>query len=465
MIDQSTICAITTGQGNGAIAVIRVSGEEAVAITEKIFHPLKAGNKLADAQAYSLHYGNILDSDQVVDQVVVGLFRSPHSYTGEDSVEISCHGSSFIQQRILELLIAHGTRMARPGEFTQRAFLNGKMDLSQAEAVADVIASTSKAAHKVAMGQLRGGFSAELSSLRTQLMHFTAMVELELDFAEEEVEFADRTELKVLIDKIEKLIGKLRDSYQLGNAIKNGIPVTIAGETNVGKSTLLNLLLNDDKAIVSEIEGTTRDTIEDTITIEGITYRFIDTAGIRTTKDKIESLGIERTYKKIAQSSIVLLMLDLTKELQLNLDSLENIRSRISDQYLIVVGNKADKASKAEINAFVQHITLGENENLAFISAKKGENIGYLKQLLQETINLSQIDNNDVIVTNARHYEALSKSHDAILRVINGLETGISGDFLAQDIRECLHFLGEITGDITTDEVLGHIFENFCIGK
>lgn len=465
MLDQSTICAITTGTANGAVAMIRVSGEKAIAITDQIFQSPKAEKNLIDQKANTIHFGRIYNEDEVLDEVVVSLFKAPHSYTGEDIVEISCHGSGYIQQELLQLLISKGARLAKPGEFTQRAFLNGKMDLSQAEAVADVIASGSKAAHKVAISQLRGGFSNELSQLREQLLHFTAMVELELDFAEEDVEFADRSELKKLLVQIDSVISRLLNSFQLGNAIKNGIPVTIAGETNVGKSTLLNALLNEERAIVSDIEGTTRDVIEDILNIEGITFRFIDTAGIRTTEDQIENLGIERTFQKIDQAQIVLLLLDLTKQMDQNIERLEEIRERIDDQQLIIVGNKADESGSPAIRQLMAKVTLDEHENMAFISAKNGENIDYLKELLIETVNLSQLDNDEVIVTNARHYEALSKANESLQRVVNGIDMQISGDFLAQDIRECLHFLGEITGDISTDEVLGHIFKNFCIGK
>lgn len=465
MIDQSTICAITTGSANGAVAMVRVSGSEAIAIADKIYHSPKKEKQLATQAANTIHFGQIKRDDETLDEVVVSLFRAPHSYTGEDVVEITCHGSAYIQQELLQLLISSGARLAKPGEFTQRAFLNGKMDLSQAEAVADVIASNSKAAHKVAIGQLRGGFSTELSSLRQQLLHFTAMVELELDFSEEDVEFADRSELKKLLVKIDNAITKLVDSFQLGNAIKNGIPVTIAGETNVGKSTLLNALLNEERAIVSDIEGTTRDVIEDVLNIEGIMFRFIDTAGIRATDDKIENLGIERTFQKIDQAQVVLLLLDLTNTMNQNIERLEQIRERIDEQQLIIVGNKADEGGQIAIRQLVAKVTLEENEDLAFISAKNGDNIDYLKKLLLETVNMNQLDNDEVIVTNARHFEALTKANEALQRVVNGIDMQISGDFLAQDIRECLHFLGEITGDISTDEVLGHIFKNFCIGK
>jgi len=464
MIDQSTICAITTPAGNGAIAVIRLSGAEAFSITEKVFQSLKK-KSLSEQKAYTLHFGNLVDGEEIVDEVVVALFKNPHSFTGEDVIEISCHGSLYIQQRILQLLIQNGARMAQPGEFTQRAFLNGKMDLSQAEAVADLIASHSASSHKVALNQMRGGFSSELIKLRTELLNFVSMIELELDFGEEEVEFADRSKLLELAGNIEGMIGKLADSFQLGNVIKNGIPTTIVGETNVGKSTLLNALLKEDKAIVSDIHGTTRDVIEDVINIDGLTFRFIDTAGIRETHDTIENLGIERTFKKMHQASIVLLLLDLTKANEDNLDTLENIRTKMEGQQLIIVCNKADKAKREDINHLIHEITLSEHEDLVLISAKNGQNIDQLSSLLVEAVNISKMNENDVIVTNARHYEALVHAREAINRTIGGLNTGISGDFIAQDIRECLHYLGEITGEISTDEVLGNIFKNFCIGK
>ena len=465
MIDQATICAIATAPGMGAIATIRLSGEDAIQITDKVFQAIKKSKKLTEQPANSIHFGTIRDNDEIVDEVLVNLFKAPFSFTGENVVEIGCHGAVYIQQRILELLLKNGARMAKPGEFTQRAFLNGKMDLSQAEAVADLIASTNASAHKLALSQMRGGFSKEIRKLREQLLHFIALIELELDFSEEDVEFADRAELVKLTNTIEQLIGKLANSFQLGNAIKNGIPVSIVGETNVGKSTLLNGLLNEEKAIVSDIHGTTRDIIEDVINIEGTAFRFFDTAGIRETADEIETIGIERTYSKLDQAKIVLLVLDLSNPLELMVQRLGKIRERINSQQLIIIGNKADLGGKEKINALLAEIALAENEDIVFISAKGGQNVESLIELLKENAGVGQIESDDVIVTNLRHYEALKKAHEAVLRVINGLETGISGDFLAQDIRECLHYLGEITGEISTDEILGHIFKNFCIGK
>jgi tRNA modification GTPase len=466
MIDQSTICAISTPPGVGGIAVIRLSGSEAITITERAFSSPNGKKKLAEQSANTLHFGAIRSGEKMIDEVVVSLFRAPHSFTGEDVVEISCHGSQYIQQAILELLLSKGARMAGPGEFTQRAFLNGKMDLSQAEAVADLIASTSAASHKLALNQMRGGFSQELTKLRGELLSFVSLIELELDFSEEDVEFADRTQLLDLATRIEAMIGKLADSFKLGNVIKNGIPVTIAGETNVGKSTLLNALLNDERAIVSEIAGTTRDTIEDVINIRGVSFRFIDTAGIRTTADKIESMGIERTYQKIKQASIVLLLLDLTREPEKYLKNLEDVREHIDKQNLIIVGNKADQVDESVVRKMLMDITLADNEDMVFISAKMGHNIDSLKSLLLETVNLAKLNNEeDVIVTNARHFEALTQAREAINRAIDGLHNSITGDFLSQDIRECMHHLGLITGEISTDEVLANIFKNFCIGK
>lgn len=465
MLDQSTICAISTSPGSGAIAVIRLSGSEAISITGKFFRSPNQTKKLEDQPANTLHFGQIVFNNEVIDEVVVALFRTPHSFTGEDIVEISCHGSIYIQQKILEILVENGARLARPGEFTQRAFLNGKMDLSQAEAVADVIASSNAAAHKLALNQMRGGFSKEINELRDQLLHFTAMVELELDFSEEDVEFADRTELRKLAEKVEQLLRKLKNSFQLGNVIKNGIPVAIVGETNVGKSTLLNALLNEDKAIVSDIHGTTRDVIEDVVNIHGTAFRFFDTAGIRETVDHIESLGIERTYHKLSEATVVLLVVDTQNPYPVVKGRIDKIRKRMTDgQQLIIVANKID-TGKPETIGELKTLELRENEKRVFVVAREKQNLDELIDLMTHAINTDALNREDVIVSNARHYEILKNAHAAIERVLNGLDTGITGDFLSQDIRECLHYLGEITGEITTHEVLGHIFKNFCIGK
>jgi tRNA modification GTPase len=464
MLDQSTICALSTSPGAGAIAVIRLSGGKAMDIADQVFRSPAKHKKLNTQKANTLHFGELIDGNEVIDEVVVSLFKSPHSYTGEDMVEISCHGSVYIQQRVLEVLIHRGARMAKPGEFTQRAFLNGKMDLMQAEAVADVIASSNAASHRLAMNQMRGGFSNEIENLRGRLLHFTAMVELELDFSEEDVEFADRLELRKLTERIEQLLRRLTNSFQLGNVIKNGIPVAIVGETNVGKSTLLNALLNEDKAIVSEFHGTTRDVIEDVVTIHGTAFRFFDTAGIRETKDRLENMGIERSFSKLDQAAMVLLVVDTQNPYPLILERIEKIRGRIKTQKLILVANKTDIGSKETMHKLKQ-MRLHKNENRVFLAAKTKQNLQELIGHMTHSVNLDAAFQEDSIVTNVRHYEILKKAHEAIVRVLEGLDSGITGDFLAQDIRECLHYLGEITGEITTDEVLGHIFSNFCIGK
>ena len=464
MYDPSTICAISTPPGSGGIAVIRCSGEKSFEIVDAIFSSWSKEKRILTQPANTLLVGTITGDSGIIDEVVVSLFRAPHSFTGEDIVEISCHGSVFIQQSILQLLISKGARMALPGEFTQRAFLNGKMDLSQAEAVADLIASTTSASHKIALKQMRGGFSGEIRNLREQLVKFTALIELELDFSEEDVEFADRTALKKLVNEIETLIRKLVESFRLGNAIKNGIPVVIAGETNVGKSTLLNALLNEEKAIVSDIHGTTRDVIEDVVNIHGTAFRFFDTAGIRETEDAIENLGIERTFDKLRLAEIILLVVDMTNPLRLILERIQKIREKVENQHLIIVANKTDQGNTETMQS-LKNLELGRNEDLVFISARSKTNLDELISCMQATLSINQLSNEDVIVTNMRHFEALTHAHSAILRVQEGLEIPISGDLLAQDIRECLHYLGSIVGDVTEDEVLGYIFKNFCIGK
>ena len=463
-MNQDTICAIATAQG-GAIGSIRVSGPEAISITGSIFKPAKTGKLLSEQKPYTLTFGRIYDGDEIIDEVLVSLFRAPHSYTGEDSTEITCHGSSYILQQVMQLLIENGCRMAQPGEYTQRAFLNGKMDLSQAEAVADLIASSSAATHRLAMSQMRGGFSRELTELRNKLLNFTSMIELELDFSEEDVEFADRSELRRIAGNIDELLTRLCRSFSLGNVIKNGVPVAIVGNTNVGKSTLLNALLREDRAIVSDIAGTTRDVIEDTINLNGITFRFIDTAGIRATSDEVENIGIERTFAKIGQASVVLLLTDLNRGVESFEEYYHQVKSRLtSDAKLIIVLNKTDQVEDLLTpQETIRLFTSGEE--IIPISARTGANLDRLIQELTRTVNLNTLNTSDVIVSNVRHYEALRNARTAIERVNEGLESGLSGEFISQDIRECLHYLGEITGEITTDEVLGNIFKNFCIGK
>ena len=462
MINQDTICAVSTAPGAGGIAVIRVSGPEAIAICNTIFVPRTAGKDLLSQKAYTLRYGSIRRGEELIDEVLVALFRAPHSFTGEDTVEITCHGSVYIQQQIMQLLIESGCRSALPGEYTQRAFMNGKMDLSQAEAVADLIASTSAGQHRLALNQMRGGFSHELKNLREQLLHITSLMELELDFSDhEELEFADRSELSTLAAHIETVISRLANSFSVGNAIKNGIPVAIIGETNAGKSTLLNVLLNEDKAIVSDIHGTTRDVIEDTVNIGGITFRFIDTAGIRETHDAIESIGIERTFQKLDQADIVLWMIDAADADQQIAQLSEKILPHSEGKQLILVFNKADLLAD---NRF-KPAGLPDNVQSIFISAKKREHIDELQDLLIQAAHIPSLSSNDIIVTNIRHYEALTHALESIHRVQEGLSANLSGDFISQDLRECIFHLSDIVGEVTTDQVLGNIFERFCIGK
>ena len=470
MTNSDTICAISTAQGMGAIAVLRLSGAEAFSVCEKVFIPAKRAKRLSQQAGNSVHFGRINDGEKDIDEVLVSVFRAPHSFTGEDIVEIACHGAPYIQQLLLQLLIKNGARLAQPGEFTQRAFLNGKMDLSQAEAVADLISAQSEAARRVALQQMRGGFSDELISLRERLLWFISLIELELDFSEEDVEFADRDELRALVNEIAAHIKRLVNSFSLGNVLKNGIPVAIVGHTNVGKSTLLNALLNEERAIVSDIHGTTRDAIEDSVNLGGISFRFIDTAGIRSTTDQIENIGIALTYNKIKQASIVLLLLDVNDKEEKMHQAISQIKQKIDSahQQLIVVINKSDLCdpetlkSKFSKDAFNE---LSDSDNLIAISAKGRQNLDLLIAELLKSVDLNAINNNEVIVTNARHHEALSKAFDSLARVKEGLENNISGDFLAQDIREVLHYIGSITGQISSDEILGNIFKNFCIGK
>ena len=465
MNTEDTICAIATGQG-GAIGIIRVSGQDAISITDKIFRPAGAdAAPLASRAAYTITYGHILDGNgEPVDDVLVSLFRAPHSYTGENSTEISCHASPYILQSVMQLLVDNGCRAAGPGEFTRRAFLNGKMDLSQAEGVADLIASLSTASHRLAMNQMRGAFSRELAALRDKLLRLTSLMELELDFSDhEELEFADRTELDNTAAQIETVISKLAKSFILGNAIKNGVPVAIVGETNAGKSTLLNALVGEDRAIVSDIHGTTRDTIEDTVNIGGTTFRFIDTAGIRDTSDTIERLGIDRTFKKISQADIVLWIIDTTDNSQKTDELAEKIIPCCKGKRLILTYNKTDIAPQVPYStkANLPHGTLEIS-----ISAKQGTNLEDLKQMLVSAAGIPEISSGDIIVTNIRHYEALTRSLDAIRQVRQGLTDGLQSDLISQDMRECLHHLAEIVGgEISSEETLQNIFKHFCIGK
>ena len=447
-----TICALATAPG-GAIGIIRISGPQTLEILSRVF-----SKNLVNADGNTIHYGHIKDGEAVVDEVLVSVFRAPHSYTGEESAEISCHGSRYILNKVLALLIENGCRQANPGEFTQRAYLNGKMDLSQAEAVADLIASTNQATHQIAMSQLRGHFSSQLAQLREQLLKLTSLLELELDFSDhEDLEFADRSELLELTKTINNHITHLAQSFETGQAIKRGIPVAIVGKTNVGKSTLLNALLKDDRAIVSDIHGTTRDTIEDTIDIKGITFRFIDTAGIRQTTDTIEQIGIDRTYAAIEKARIVLWLIDA----QPSQEEIQDIQERCKGKSLIIIQNKIDKA-EPELISHLSPLT----SHLLKISAKKSLGLEELERAIYEASDIPTLTENDIIVTNARHYDALVRAHEHIQRVIDGLQMQLSGDLLSEDLRQALDTLAEITGgQITPNEVLGNIFKNFCVGK
>lgn len=463
LVENKIITAISTPQGVGGIAVIRLSGDGCITLVDKVFHS-PSGKKLVDQTANTIHFGSIHKDEVILDEVLVSIFKAPHSFTGEDIIEISCHGSIYIQQSILQLLLSKGASLARAGEFTQRAFMNGRMDLLQAESVADLIASKSDASHRLAMNQMRGGISNKLVELRNKLLDFTSLIELELDFSEEDVSFANREHLMDLAREILTHIRNLSDSFKVGNAVKSGIPVAIIGETNAGKSTLLNLLLHEEKAIVSDIHGTTRDVIEDVIDIKGISFRLIDTAGIRETTDEIEGIGIARTFAKLKQASIVLWVIDSATSTDHILALARKILPHIEDQKLILVFNKVDIVG-CGLKLSRHDLLKNEIPDRIFISAKYEEGIDALENMMLSAANIPHIGEQDVIVTSIRHYEALEKASNAIKRVIDGLEMNMSNDFLTQDIRDCMYYLGEITGQISTDDILGNIFSKFCIGK
>jgi len=460
--NKDTICAIATPPGMGAIAIVRISGENSLNILLKIFKATTKKLTAESIQSHHLYFGEIRENEIILDEVLVSYFKAPHSYTGEDAVEISCHGSEYIQQKLVELLILKGARMARPGEFTMRAFLNGKMDLSQAEAVADLIASESISAHQMAIRQMRGGFSEKISELRKKLVDFTSLIELELDFSEEDVEFADRSHFINLINELKQELTHLKESFKLGNVLKKGIPVAIIGKPNAGKSTLLNAILNEEKALVSEIPGTTRDAIEDTIAIEGYTFRFIDTAGLRQSEDQIETMGIERTYDKIKQAALILYVCDLSKVNKTSMaELLEEFKTYISDhnKHFILVANKIDKLK--EIPSHLKELLELET---VFVSAKRKENIHLLAETLVNHVIKDSITD-DILVNNSRHFEAISHALESILSVEKGFHNQVPTDLIAIDIRQALYYLGSITGEVTTDEILGNIFGKFCIGK
>ena len=482
--NEETICAPATVPGTGAISVIRLSGPEALTIADKVIR-CRRGN-ISDAKSYTIRFGEVLDgTGALIDEVLTSVFRAPHSYTGENSVEISCHASSYIVSRIMELLYAAGARAAEPGEFTQRAYLNGKMDLAQAEAVADVIASQNAAAHRIAFKQMKGGFSSELRNMRGELLELVSLMELELDFSEEEVEFADRSRLDTLLEQITAHVSRLIDSFRLGNAIKNGVPVAIAGATNTGKSTLLNTLLGEDRAIVSDVHGTTRDTIEETLNIDGVLFRFIDTAGLRETSEIVEKIGIERTFKKISEASIVLGMIDLTRDFDSTDETIREILDKVDfqTQKLVLLLNKTDicevnknvitinnivsrienKGLKAALSNYTQNDA--QTVPILPISAKTRTGIEELRSILASSQRDLLADSDTTLVTNQRHLQALTDTRTSLLRLRQGLASGLPTDLAAQDIREAIYHLGSIVGEISTDEVLGNIFRNFCIGK
>lgn len=453
--NDDTIVALATPQGVGAIGVIRLSGKEAISIANAVFY----GKDLTQQASHTIHFGTIRDKEKVLDEVLVSLFIAPKSFTKENVVEISCHGSNYIIRQIIQLLIRQGARPAKPGEFTKRAFMHGQFDLAQAEAVADLINADSEAAHQAALTQMRGGFSEEIKRLRTELIHFASMIELELDFGEEDVEFASRDDLKALIDKLLKVINALIQSFDLGNVIKNGVPTVIAGKPNAGKSTLLNALLNEEKAIVSDIAGTTRDFIEDEIIIGGVAFRFIDTAGLRETTDTIEAMGVERSLAKMKEASLIIYLFDLAEldivEMNQEINRLEN-----TGVPFLKLGNKLDKVDESLVKGLQD-----QHPDMLFLSAKDTEHVEKLKERILELVNLDKFKKGDTVVTNIRHYDSLLQTRNSLTDVINGINGQITNDFVAMDIRQALHYLGEITGEITTDDLLQNIFSKFCIGK
>ena len=448
-----TIIALATPQGVGALAIIRLSGDKSIALTNSVFK----GKDLEKVDSHTLHFGTIRDNERIIDEVLISVFKGTSSFTKEESIEISCHGSMLIVQEIIKLLVSRGVRLAKPGEFTQRAFLHGKFDLAQAEAVADLIHADSEAARKTALDQMRGGFSKDIKLLREELIHFASMIELELDFGEEDVEFANRDQLKELINKLLVKINALINSFDLGNVIKNGVPTVIAGKPNAGKSTLLNALLKEDKAIVSEIAGTTRDTIEDEINLGGVTFRFIDTAGLRDTTDTIEAMGVARAKEQMEKASLILFMLDLTTE---SLHEIETVKNELENQSIpyLLIGNKSDLLSKEQLTSL-------NGFNINFLSAKSGTGLTELEDTILEKVNAKALQTNDTVVTNLRHHQQLILTKESLDAVIKGIDSQITNDFVAQDIRHALHHLGEITGEISTDDLLENIFRKFCIGK
>lgn len=470
MLLKDTIIALATPSGAGAIAIIRISGNEAIDLAARFFKSIH-GKNLLKQQSHTILLGHIVENGKTYDQVLLSIFKNPHSYTGEDVVEISCHGSQYIQQQIIQLFLRNGCRMADAGEFTLRAFLNGKLDLSQAEAVADLVASDNEASHQIAIQQMRGGFSNEIKALRDELLNFASLMELELDFAEEDVEFANRNQFKDLLTRIQNVLRRLIDSFAVGNVIKNGIPVAIVGEPNVGKSTLLNALLNEERAIVSEIAGTTRDTIEDEISIGGLGFRFIDTAGIRETEDVIEGIGIRKTFEKIEQAQVILYLINgeeiqaKRNELELLNLELQKLKNKYPQKPIIALVNKTDLINTETKNKLIVALRAVQGLTVQLLSAKTGEGVDELKNQLIQFVNTGALRNNETIVTNTRHYDSLIKALEAIEKVNLAMDDGLSGDLLSLDIREALNHFGEITGEITTDDLLGNIFANFCIGK